>query len=181
MTSPKDPPAAVDYWTFVDHAATTLPKLHPGADVTANQVLLALNRTSALVTRHLESTVHRPHGNSWATYRILFVIWMHGPLTTNHLAHLSGTTKAGISNLTGPLVERGFLEKRPSPHDGRSRVLALTDAGHTHISEMFAEQNRAESRWSATLTPIERDLLLALLQKLNASEPAHEARSDPPH
>lgn len=170
------PEQPVDYWTFVDHVARTLPEAAPDADVEANQLILSLNRASALVTRHLEATVHRPRGHSWATYRLLFVTWLHGPLTPLHLANLSGMTKAGVSNLTGPMVERGLLERRAAEHDGRSRVLALTDAGRDYITEVFEAESAAEVAWAESLTPIERTLLIALLSKLNSSDHARAAR-----
>lgn len=166
-----------DYWTFVDHVAATLPERMPTADVQANQLVLSLNRTSQLITRHLEGLIHRPRGHSWATYRMLFVLWMHEPLNSNQLAELVGITKAGVSNIVGPLAKRGLIAKEPDPDDGRSHMLSLTPAGQAHMTEVFAEQNAAEVEWAEQLTPIERQLLVALLVKLNRSEHAHQARS----
>src|SRR5690606_20040990 len=37
-----------------------------------------------------------------------------------------------------PLVERGLIERRPHPYDGRQRVLALTAAGRRAYTQMEA-------------------------------------------
>ena len=132
----------------------------------ANRTILSLNRTSQAVTYDLESTLLRPRGLSWSVYRLLFVLWNAGDLEPTRLAELTGTTRASVSNLVKPLVADGLLERRPSPHDRRAAVISLADKGRSIIEEAFADVNRREAEWDRILTPIERDLLVALLQKL---------------
>jgi len=62
-------------------------------------------------------------------------------------------TRAGVSNLTSALIERGLIVRRPSATDGRGAVLSMTEAGRAAITEIFRAHNEREAEWAALLTP----------------------------
>ena len=136
----------------------------------ANDLVLALNRTATLITYDMESSVHRAHHNSWAGYKILYVLWIAGPLTSKNLANIAGMSRASVSNLSTPLTKRGLIDRRVSTGDARERIVHLTDAGREFIESVFVEQNDLERRWMSALTDVEQNLLAALLTKLLDSE-----------
>lgn len=153
------------YWSFVARAQERL-KAVTGTDPEATRLLLALNRASGTVTYDLEATVHRPRGRSWPAYRLMFVLWLSGELESKEVARLTGQSRAATSNLTGPLVTAGVLQKRSDPADGRAVLLSLTARGLAEIEDVYAEQNAREQQWSAALTATERETLVGLLDKL---------------
>lgn len=165
-----------EYRTFADFASHEVAKRIPAADTTANKMSVAINRVSHLLTYDYDSTVHRPEGSSWAAYRVMFAIWLAGPLTPAYAAELIGMGKSAISNLMKPLVSQGYITQEASSEDRRSKLLRLTEEGESYITSIFLKQNQRESEWAQTLTPIEQDLLISLLNKLLAGNRAEEVR-----
>ncbi len=160
------PAAPASYWEFVETAQARLSERMPQADLDANLTVLSLNRAAQAVTYDLESTLLRPQGWSAASYRLMFVLWNTDELEPSNLARLTGMTRAGVSNLTSALIERGLIARRPSATDGRGAVLSITEAGRAAITEIFRAHNEREAEWAALLTPQERATLQGLLGKL---------------
>lgn len=140
--------------------------LVPEADIRANRLSEAVNRVSRLLIYDYDSGIHRPAGSSWAAYRVLFVIWVSGPLSPARIAEHTGMGKSAISNLLKPLLAQGHITQEASAGDRRFKVLALTESGRARVNELFRSQNELEAEWARTLTPIEQDLLISLLDKL---------------
>ncbi|HEY5854876.1 MAG TPA: MarR family transcriptional regulator [Aldersonia sp.] len=163
------------FWSFIERANARLSEMgfaHPAA----TEVLLTLNRASSVVTYDLESSIHRPKGWSWASFRLMYVVWLVGPIESKQAAELSGSSRAAISNLTKPLVADGLLQRTPDPVDGRSVRLSLTDAGAARMKELFAVQNEREQAWVNVLTEAEQRILVLLLNKLIADRDQFDVR-----
>lgn len=156
----------LDYWSFVELAKERLDHEFDDNDARATRVILTLNRAASLVTYDLESSIHRPRGGSWSAFRMMFVLWLAGPMEPNVVANLAGMSRAAVSNLAKTLVARGLLRKDAAADDGRAVTLTVTDAGLAEIRDIFREQNRRETSWASVLTDIEQDLLVMLLEKL---------------
>ncbi|MCK8670492.1 MarR family winged helix-turn-helix transcriptional regulator [Rhodococcus sp. HM1] len=169
-------PDSLDYWSFVELAKSRLGSRYGDYHRNATEVLLTLNRASDVVTYDLESTVHRPNGRSWSAYRLLFVVWLAGPIEPKGAARLTGMSRAAVSNLAKPLVEAGLLERTPASHDGRSVQLSLTEAGEREISEAFRAQNEREAAWVEVLTEAEQQILVMLLNKLITNRSQFDVR-----
>lgn len=168
VTTPSGPAEPLDYWTFVARAQQVIPERVPDADMAANRLVLSINRAASLVTYDLEASVHRPRGLSWAAFRLLFTLWVAGPLPAHQAAALSGMTRAGLSNLSGSLVERGLVSKAAATRDRRAVTLGLTDAGDALVTEVFADENARERQWAGVLTADEQETLAGLLAKVMA-------------
>ena len=124
-------PDDLDFWSFIELAQRRLSEEVGPEYLLATQVLLTLNRAANVVTYDLESAVHRPHGLSWSAFRLMFVVWLAGPVEPKTAARLTGMSRAAVSNLTKTLESADLLRRRPDEHDGRSvQLLSLI-----HISE----------------------------------------------
>ena len=156
----------LDYWSFVELARERLNEEFPDNDATATKVILTLNRAASLVTYDLESSIHRPRGWSWSAFRMMFVLWLAGPMEPNVAANLTGMSRAAVSNLSNTLIAKELLRKDASAGDKRAVTLSLTPKGLQEIRDAFTEHNRRESRWAAVLTEVEQELLVMLLEKL---------------
>jgi DNA-binding MarR family transcriptional regulator len=56
--------------------------------------------------------------------------------TVGQLARVLGVRHATAVGICEPLVERGLVERRPHPYDGRRRVLALTRRGRALLARL---------------------------------------------
>ena len=117
--------AELDFWSFVALANRRLAEDYGFKHPLATEALLTLNRASDLVTYDLEAAVHRPRGRSWSAFRLLFVVWLAGPLESKSAARLTGMSRAAVSNLTKVLVADGLLHRTPDERDGRPDRLPL--------------------------------------------------------
>lgn len=156
----------LDFWTFIGIAEEQLPKVHPGADVDATRTLLTLNRASDLITYDLESSIHRPYGSSWSGFRLLYVIWLAGPMDASKVARLTNMSRASVSNLITTLDQKGLLVRTADPCDKRSVTLSLSSLGLSTVTEIYRKQNEREAEWVAALSQRERATLVRLLEKV---------------
>ncbi|WP_372666131.1 MarR family winged helix-turn-helix transcriptional regulator [Amycolatopsis kentuckyensis] len=168
--------AELDFWSFVELANRRLATEYGFRHQLATEVLLTLNRASDLVTYDLEAAVHRPRGRSWSGFRLLFVVWLAGPMDPSAAARLTGMSRAAVSNLVKTLVADGLLDRAPDARDGRSVRLSLTDAGHDEMVSVFREHNEREFGWTDALTEEEQRILVLLLGKLITSRASADTR-----
>ena len=61
------------------------------------------------------------------------------PRTPTNLAKEMHVTKAAITKASGPLLERGLLDKQPDPEDCRSFKLMLSEAGEKAVEDLGPE------------------------------------------
>ena len=103
--------ALPDYWSFVQAAQRRISEEFPDADLAANRVFLSLNRSSSTAVYDFESSIHRPAGGTWSSFRLLLALWVAGPLNPHEAARLTGMSRAAVSNLTGTLVGKDLLRR----------------------------------------------------------------------
>lgn len=94
------------------------------------------------------------------------------------LAAVTGMRRSQVSNLARSLEQEDLVGRRKFASDGRAVVIYLTEKGLNYISAVFDQHHAAEIEWSDGLTDIERDLLIALLDKLMKSPMALRARAN---
>jgi DNA-binding MarR family transcriptional regulator len=165
----------VDYWSFVNVAVERTVRALPTVDAHAMRLVLSLYRASNAMVYDLESAVHRPHGWSWAGFRVLFVLWVGGPLESKRVAQLAGMSRAAVSALVNTLERDDLVTRRKAGHDRRATELSLTATGEEVFVAAFAAHNEREQRWASALSDEEATQLTSLLEKLMASPTAAAA------
>jgi DNA-binding MarR family transcriptional regulator len=163
----------LDFLTFPQHALEEARLRLPELDADAMRMVLLLHRVTNALVYDLESSVHRPRGWSWAGFRLLFVLWISGPVEGKQAAALSGMSRAAVSNLVNTLDRAGLVRRETSPTDARAVLLSLTPSGAKQFDAAFGEHNAREREWASLLTRDERKQLITLLTKLS-----HGAQSD---
>jgi DNA-binding MarR family transcriptional regulator len=148
--------------TALDRTAERL----PGTDRAAMAMVLLLHRVANSVVYDLESTVHRPAGWSWSAFRLLFALWVSGPLEAGRAAALTGMSRAAVSSLAKTLHAAGLVARAPDERDRRAVVLSLTEVGGQRLEATFRRHNEREARWAGLLEPAELEALDAILAKL---------------
>src|SRR5688572_7780119 len=79
--------------------------------------------------RELTEQVLRAAGVDPADYGPLSFIGVLQPVTRTRLAEATGQRRTTTRDMVARLIERGHVEERPNPRDGRSTVLVLTADG----------------------------------------------------
>lgn len=164
------------YLSFVEYAVRRTTTELPGVDPEAMRFGLTLHRLASALVYDWESTVHRPRGWSWSGFRVLFVLWLAGPLEAKRVAALSGMSRAAVSAVANTLERDGLVTREPADHDRRAVTMALTTTGHDAIAGAYQEHNHRERAWASSLSAAEQATLIALLEKLITGPAATEAK-----
>lgn len=106
----------------------------------------------------------------------LGVLLWPGPegMRPSELAARMRITKQALNYLLGDLERRGYIERRPDPHDRRSRRIALTDRGRSLIPVIRSAVADTEREWAAALGEARFAQLRELLVELNQVVAANE-------
>ncbi|MER8223557.1 MarR family transcriptional regulator [Streptomyces sp. NPDC094143] len=176
MPQEKPEPDELHFWSFVDYAVARTTQELPGVDPAAMRLVLMLHRAVNMLVYDLESSVHRPRGWSWPGFRVLFVIWLTGPVEAKQAAELTGMSRAAVSALVNTLERDGLVSRTRSPQDGRAVHLTLTEQGLDAITEAFRAHNAREQDWAGSLSQEEQATLTELLGKLITASGRFDAR-----
>lgn len=103
------------------------------------------------------------------TAAVLTVLDRHGPMRLSRLAEFMAVDISVTSRHVTHVADRGWIERETDPDDGRCRILRLTPAGRTLLTEIGARYTAALERalhdWSAQ----DIDVLNTLLARLRSS------------
>ncbi|MGH7029477.1 MAG: MarR family winged helix-turn-helix transcriptional regulator [Stellaceae bacterium] len=80
------------------------------------------------------------YGFGRAHHRVVHFVGRHPQMTVSELLDILRITKQSLSRVLGELVEQGFIDQRPGPHDRRQRLLSLTPQGRALEREVSAPQ-----------------------------------------
>lgn len=87
-------------------------------------------------------------------------------ISVSELAELARVRKQTMAQAVEQLERMGYVERRPNPDDGRSRLVFLTDRGASVKPVTHATAARVEQRWAELTSPEELDALRATLMRL---------------
>jgi DNA-binding MarR family transcriptional regulator len=152
----------------------------PGADQTVLLASIGLVRVAMRLTADFESAVHRRLGLTWAGYRLLFCLWIAGPLPSRVLAQLMWATPSTASSVLNTVERQGLVTRERNEQDRRSVTVTLTDAGRALVLEAFGDQHARETQWLSALSRPELETLLGLLGTLATAPHPGPLRRRPP-
>ena len=156
---------ADDSAELLELARSRVREVVPDADLAALGLVFTLVRAADRITYDLEA-VHRPMGWTWPGFRVLFWIWLLGPLEPRRIAALVSASRASISSALNTLERDGFVVRNRSSSDRRLVTVELTPRGSERIAEAFRAHNAREREWVAGLSDEERAQLTSLLGRL---------------
>ena len=87
-------------------------------------------------------------------------------ISVSDLADLARVRKQTMAQAVAQLEQLGYLERRPNPHDGRSRLVFLTDRGASVRPVTHEAAERVEKLWAELTSPEEIEALRAQLVRL---------------
>jgi len=96
-------------------------------------------------------------------------------ISVGEIAVLAGVRKQTMAEAVDQLVRAGYLERRPNPHDARSRLIFLTERGKAARPTAVTAGDRVEEHWAELTSPEEieslRSRLLHLVQQIKQAHP----------
>jgi DNA-binding MarR family transcriptional regulator len=101
-----------------------------------------------------------------------------GGLTPGELGHRLGLTSGGVTALAGRLIDAGYVERAPHPHDRRMRILTATADGDDHLADHIAPVLAPADRVLAWLGDDDSALIERFLDSLAALKD-HAAAATP--
>lgn len=101
-------------------------------------------------------------------FTALVVIGANPGLSQSVLGRVLGIARSGAMLMTDLLEERGLVERRHRPNDGRAWGLHLTRRGQQFADAMKQRVLESDLKRARTLSARERRELLRLLEKLSA-------------
>ena len=127
-----------------------------------------LAATRALVDGVSAGVRARGFGDVRPAHGFAFTLLAGGGATITELAAHLGVTRQAAAQLVDELEAKGYVERRPHPHDARARLIMLTDKG-------WACTRAAEAAITDTIRPWADELgeqrLLALRDDLLSIAP----------
>jgi len=141
-------------------------------DLGVNAVAAALKMSISLFVRRLrQSSVQ--DDLSLPELAALSRLERAGSATTSDLARVDRVTPQAMGATLAPLEERGLVECRPDPADGRRKAVSLTTAGRQAVRDQRSAQTEQMAKAMASgFTPAEVEILRAaapLIERLGES------------
>lgn len=153
----------------VDRIVEAWSRERPDLDFSPLQVLSRVGRLS----RHLERARRTAFAASdlelWE-FDVLSALRRAGTpyqLSPKALLQQTLVTSGTMTNRIDRLVDRGLVERRTDPHDGRGILVVMTADGQERVDAAISTLLAAESELLDRLTGPDQDRLSGLLRKLS--------------
>jgi DNA-binding MarR family transcriptional regulator len=153
----------------VDRIVEAWTRERPDLDFAPLQVLSRVDRLS----RHLDRARRRAFAHSeldsWE-FDVLSALRRAGApyqLSPKSLLQQTLVSSGTMTNRIDRLVERGLVQRRTDPNDGRGILVVMTPTGQARVDAAISTLLLAEADLLERLAPAERDRLAGLLRKLS--------------
>ena len=153
----------------VDRIVNSWRRERPDLDFTPLQVLSRVDRLSRHLDRARRSAFTRSELESWE-FDVLSALRRAGDpyqLSPKSLLLQTLVSSGTMTNRIDRLVERGLVERRTDPNDGRGILVQMTDRGLTAVDAAITRLVDAEVELLGGLSATDQERLAALLRKLS--------------
>jgi DNA-binding MarR family transcriptional regulator len=101
--------------------------------------------------------------SSFSQVKMMFLLEDGGEHSVKEIATHLGLSLPAASRAVDGLIQRGWVTRRESAEDRRSRLIALTDDGREVVGRVLRARLKTLERFAEELTPEERTTLTAAL------------------
>jgi DNA-binding MarR family transcriptional regulator len=101
--------------------------------------------------------------SSFSQVKMLFLLEDGGEHSVKEIATKLGLSLPAASRAVDGLIQRGYVTRRESATDRRSRLIALADGGRAVIDRVMRSRLKTLEAFADELTPQERDCLITAL------------------
>lgn len=148
-----------------------------------NNEISALVRDFAETPGHLIRRAYQAHTQLWAEvvpvdltgsqYVILCALAVHGDLDQASVGRLTSLDRSSVAELAGRMARRGLIQRGRDEHDGRRRVLRITERGTQLVAEAAPHVRHLGQRLLAALDEAEREQFLSYLARVGNQSTNH--------
>jgi len=152
----------------VDRLRRQWAKELPDLDTEPMAILGRALRLTNIVRPSIEATF-AGFGLDRGEFDVIATLRRSGPpyrLTPTEMYSLLMISSGGLTHRLVRLEKAGLIRREPSPDDGRSMLVALTDAGVALAEKAFRKDMASELTFLERLSPDDREALAGLLKKL---------------
>lgn len=119
--------------------------------------------------RSLELTFIEQNGLTIGQFSLLELLHHRGPQTIGAATKLAMSSPGNMTVVVKNLIKSGLITSEKHDSDKRSAILSITDKGSELISSIFPQHSQRIDGFFAGLTQEEKEVVRALLRKLNKS------------
>ncbi|MEI6378926.1 MAG: MarR family transcriptional regulator [Candidatus Falkowbacteria bacterium] len=132
-----------------------------------NQNIQLIMVASARIDALGNFLLFKPAQISFAGFKLLKLLELHGPLLPSALLLRLGSTKSNITQILHSLEKKQLISRQQGEHDHRQVIISLTVTGSQKIAELTAKMQEAELQLEQHFSPEELIAHQAFFQKLN--------------
>ena len=126
------------------------------------------SKTGRLFTRLMEQKL-KPAGMRAGQIPVFLALGKGEIRTQKVLAELAGIEQPGMATLLARMERDGLIEREPDPDDKRVSQIRLSPVGLTKSQQVIPIMEGASEEAFKGFTPLERDILIALLERMSSS------------
>ncbi|OHV30062.1 MULTISPECIES: MarR family winged helix-turn-helix transcriptional regulator [Pseudofrankia] len=141
----------------------------PQPDLSPGPTMLYLVKQVELAIRTRLDDLVRPADLTALQYTAMTVLERQSDLTAARLARRSFVTAQSMADMVTALLDRGLVERRRDPADGRRLLLALTATGQRVLDEYRPKVAALEARMLHDLSATEAMELRRVLESCRAA------------
>lgn len=159
--------------SFYEARLTRMADFYQGFELSSAEVMVNLLHTYDVLSASTGKFLAE-HGLAKSSFGILLNL-RHGPeegMLLHDLGEVLLMTRANVTGLIDHLEEKGLVKRVVDLNDRRARFARITKKGEALVEEVAPLHYQRISRRMRSLSPAERETLVALLKKLR-----HEFRS----
>jgi DNA-binding MarR family transcriptional regulator len=108
----------------------------------------------------------KAHDLTPVQYAALVAIQTHPGIDATRLSAVIAFDRSTLGSVIERLETKLYIERKPARSDKRVKLLHLTKAGTALLRDVMPSVDRAQARMLQSLTPADRQTLLALLMQL---------------
>ena len=153
----------------VDRIVDAWERERPDLDFAPLQVLSRVGRLARHLDRARRTAFTAFDLESW-DFDVLSALRRAGvpyQLSPKALLQQTLVSSGTMTNRIDRLVERGLVERRTDPNDGRGILVVMTQAGQSRVDSAISQLLASEAELLDNLAPADRARLAALLRKLS--------------
>ena len=153
----------------VDRIVDSWLRERPDLDFSPLQVLSRVGRLAKHLDRARRAAFGRSELESWE-FDVLSALRRAGDpyqLSPKSLLQQTLVSSGTMTNRIDRLVERGLVERRTDPNDGRGILVVMTPRGQERVDRAISELLVGEAELLVALSPADQERLAGLLRKLS--------------
>lgn len=140
----------------------------PDLDCSGKAVVGRILRLQEIIMRAFNIGLE-PHGLRYHAFAVLATLRVSGPpfrMSPTRLRETLLMTSGGTSNLLARLERQGWVVRHDGPHDGRTVIVELTEAGKVLADQAMESHAKVERELIRMFSEAERDSLSAMLSRM---------------